>query len=307
MSLEIAAWVFFNLFVVAALAIDLGFSSKSEKSIGALEGVFRWGIWIFLAFVFCIGVYYVRGYESALNFFTGFLVEKALSIDNLFVFLTIFTYFSVEKRDMHRVLFWGVLGAIVLRAIFIFSGVVLIQKFHSFIYFFGVLVIIAGIKMAISGQESVHPEKNIFLKLFKKIIPVTKEYHGHSFFIKENNKWVATPLFIVLLMIESSDVVFAIDSVPAILAITTDPFIVYTSNIFAILGLRSIYFSLEGMFGKFHFLSYGLSAMLVFIGVKMLLSEVVSIPVEFSLGVILGILTLSISASFLFPKSEKQI
>lgn len=300
------AWVLFNLFVVAALAFDLGVLQKRQHSISFKEALCRYAVWVGLALLFAFGIYKYRGPEDGLNFLTGYLIEMSLSVDNLFVFVSIFSYFSVEKRYVHRVLFWGILGAIVLRIIFIFAGVILINKFHWVIYVFGILIILAGIKMLKGSSEEIHPEHNPVLKLFRKLMPVTNEYHGQHFFIRRGGLYWATPLFIVLLMVETSDVMFAIDSVPAILAITTDPFIVYTSNIFAILGLRSLYFALENMMQIFHYLHYGLAAILIFIGIKMLLVDIVHIPILVALGVVIGILVISIMASLVFPPKPSK-
>lgn len=297
-------WICFNLFVIAALVLDLGVFSRKQHVIGYKEALIRCAVWVALAMLFCFGIYWFKGSETALNFLTGYVIEQSLSVDNLFVFLSIFSYFAVEKKYLHRVLFWGILGAIVLRAIFIFAGVILITNFHWIIYVFGALLIFAAFKLAFGMEGEVHPEKNPVLILFRKIMPVTSDYHGDSFFVKIKARYWATPLFIVLLMVETTDVVFAIDSVPAILAITTDPFIVYTSNVFAILGLRSLYFALERMMVLFHYLQYGLAALLFFIGMKMLLSNVITIPIGVALGVIVAILATSVVASVLFPKKE---
>lgn len=301
---ESLPWILFNLFVLAALAIDLGVFQRTNHVISFKEALGRSAIWITLALLFCIGVYWTKGHETGLNFLTGYLIELSLSVDNLFVLLSIFAYFSVEKRYVHRVLFWGILGAIVLRAIFIFAGVLLLGAFHWIIYIFGALLLLAAVKMLLGPGEEIHPEKNPVLILFRKIMPVTNEYHGSHFFIKKEGRYWATPLFIVLLMVETTDVIFAIDSVPAILAITTDPFIVYTSNVFAILGLRSMYFALEKLVPMFHYLNYGLAALLAFIGIKMLLADVIHIPIYVALGVIASVLTISIVASLLFPKKN---
>lgn len=250
-----------------------------------------------LALLFNAGIYFWRGSEKALQFFTGYTVEFSLSVDNLFVFLLVFSYFKVPAQYRHKVLFWGIIGALLMRAIFIAAGITLMEKFHWMIYLFGVLLIVCGVKMVLDKDREFHPDQNPVLKLVRRFIPVSQDYKDSRFFIRQNERLLASPLLMVLLVIESSDLFFALDSVPAVLAITPDPFIVYTSNVFAILGLRSLFFALEGVMNRFSYLQYGLSAVLVFVGVKMLLSMVYSIPTGVSLAVILGILTSSIIAS----------
>jgi tellurite resistance protein TerC len=290
-------WILFNAFVFSALALDLGIFQKKSHEVGYREAIIRSIIWMTLALIFCVGIYFTRGSESALNFLAGYLLEQSLSVDNLFVFLTIFSYFAVPKQYMHRVLFWGIISAVILRAIFIFAGIILIEQFHWMIYVFGLLVIFAGFKLAAGKSEEIDIENNYILKILRKIIPVTPNYENGNFFIKKDGRLWATPLFVVLLVIETTDVMFAIDSVPAILAITTDPFIVYTSNVFAILGLRSLFFALQKMMQAFHYLHYGLAALLIFIGLKMLLSGFIHVPVLITLGVIAFILSLSVIIS----------
>lgn len=303
MQVNILWWIGFNVFVLAALMIDLGVFQKHTHVVGYREAFTRSAIWISLALLFCFGIYKTKGSESALNFLAGYLLEQSLSVDNLFVFLTIFSYFVVPKQYLHRILFWGIISAIILRAIFIFAGILLIEQFHWMIYVFGLLVIFAGIKLAYGKGEEVHPEDNFVLKNLSKIIPCTPNYENGHFFVKQGGKYLATPLFVVLVAIETTDVMFAIDSVPAILAITTDPFIVYTSNVFAILGLRSLYFALEKMMAAFHFLHYGLAAILIFIGLKMLLTDYIHIPVTVTLAVVASILSLSVIISLKTPKT----
>jgi tellurite resistance protein TerC len=290
-------WILFNAFVICALVLDLGIFQRKSHEVGYREAIIRSIIWMMLALVFCLGIYMTLGSEPAVNFLAGYLLEKSLSVDNLFVFLTIFSYFAVPKQYMHRVLFWGIVSAVILRAIFIFAGVVLLEQFHWMIYVFGLLVIFAGIKLGSGKSEEVHPENNYLLKLLRKVIPVTSDYEDGCFFVKKEGRYWATPLLVVLIAIESTDIMFAIDSVPAILAITTDPFIVYTSNVFAILGLRSLYFALQKMMQAFHYLHYGLAAILIFIGLKMLLSDFIHIPVLVTLGVVAFILSLSVIIS----------
>lgn len=258
--------------------------------------------WIALALVFNIYVYATRGSEDALNFLTGYIVEKSLSVDNLFVFLLIFTYFKVPEHLLHRVLFWGILGAIILRAFFITFGLFLIQNFHWIFYVFGAFLVYTGIKLALEKDKEYDPKSNAAIKLLQRFIPLTHEYKSGHFFVFEKGKWFATPLFLVLIAIETTDIIFAVDSIPAIIGITRDPFIVYTSNILAILGLRSLYFALSHTLTLFHYLHYGLSFILVFIGVKMLISDFFKIPVAISLGVIALVLAISIFASIRNPK-----
>jgi len=261
-------------------------------------------MWIALAAVFAVIVYFWHGRGSALEFVTGYVIELSLSVDNLFVFLLIFRYFQVPTVHQHKVLFWGILGALVMRAVFILAGVGLIRQFHWIIYVFGALLVYSGIKLFRQENAEIHPEKNPLLRLFRRWIPVTKDYQGAKFFVRRPGLY-ATPLFIVLLVVETTDVLFAVDSIPAILAITLDAFIVYTSNVFAILGLRSMYFALAGMMELFHYLHYGLSLVLIFVGGKMLVSHYYQIPTEIALGTVAGILIISVLASMVHPKKAK--
>ena len=252
--------------------------------------------------VFNTIIFFWRGQQQALEFFTGYLVEKALSVDNIFVFIMIFTYFQVPSKYQHKVLFWGILGALIMRVIFIFAGVALIEKFHFTIYLFGALLIYTGYKMFYHNNAKIEPDKNPIIRFFKKHMPVTPDLHEDNFFVKLNGKRFATPLFLVLILIETTDLIFAVDSIPAILAITQDQFIVYTSNVFAILGLRSLYFALAGVVHRFWLLSYGLAVVLVFVGIKMLLIDVYKIPIEWSLVFIATIITGSIVLSLRLRK-----
>jgi tellurite resistance protein TerC len=304
MSDQVLLWVVFNIFVLGMLALDLGVFHRKAHTIKIKEALAWSGVWIFLALLFNLGIYFWRGQESALEFLTGYLIEKSLSVDNIFVFLLIFSYFHVPPLYQHKVLFWGILGALIMRAIFIAAGVTLIQKFHWIIYLFGALLIVTGIKLALEKEKEIHPERNPALRLFRRLMPVTEEYEKARFFVKRNGRYLATPLFVVLLVVETTDVIFAVDSIPAILAITLDPFIVYTSNVFAILGLRALYFALAGMMELFHYLHYGLSAILTFVGIKMLLTYIYKIPISVALGVIAGILIVSIVSSVMFPKRK---
>jgi tellurite resistance protein TerC len=306
MSNQILLWVGFNIFVLAMLALDLGIFHRRAHIVGIKEALIWSAIWIILALTFNLGIYFWRGPETALEFLTGYLIEKSLSVDNLFVFLMIFSYFNVDSLYQHKVLFWGILGALITRAIFIATGITLIQNFHWVIYVFGAFLILTGIRMAIRKEKKIHPERNPLLKLFRRFMPVTEEYEGEKFFLKRGGRYFATPLFIVLLIVETTDIIFAADSIPAILAITLDPFIVYTSNVFAILGLRALYFALAGMMRLFHHLHYGLSAVLIFVGTKMILADIYKIRVSLALSLIAVILLISIIASMIHPQKEKK-
>ena len=264
------------------------------------------GFWIFIGLLFNFGVYLVYGSEKAVLFFTSYVVEYSLSVDNMFVFILIFTYFAVPATHQHKVLFWGILGALIMRGIFIGMGVALIQKFHFIIYIFGAFLVFTGIKIAFQKDMEVHPEKNPIIKLFRKIMPVTGEYVGSKFFVRSEKCLSATPMFVALLAVETTDVVFAVDSVPAVLAITLDPFIVYTSNVFAILGLRSLFFVLSALVRLFHYLNYGISVILVFVGMKMLIADFFKISANATLMVIAGILFLSILTSLLHKPNENN-
>ena len=299
-------WAGFLLFVLLMLALDLGVFHRKSHEVKIREALIWSAVWISLALLFNVGVYFLMGKEKAIEFLTGYVIEKSLSVDNLFVFIMVFSYFNVDTKYQHKVLFWGILGALVMRAIFIFAGVALIQQFHWIIYIFGAFLIFTGIKMLAQKDEKIEPEKNPLVRLFKRFFPVTDTMYGDRFFVKINAKTVATPLFIVLLIIEFTDLIFAVDSIPAILAISTDTFIIFTSNVFAILGLRALYFALAGIAKLFYYLKYGLSAILVFVGVKMVIAGFFKIPVMYSLLVIVSILTLSILASVIFPKTEKD-
>lgn len=299
-------WAGFLLFVLLMLALDLGVFHRKSHEVKIREALAWSAVWISLALIFNVGVYFLMGKEKAIEFLTGYVIEKSLSVDNLFVFIMVFSYFNVDTKYQHKVLFWGILGALVMRAIFIFAGVALIQQFHWIIYVFGAFLIFTGIKMLVQKDEKIEPEKNPLVRLFKRFFPVTDTTHGDRFFVKINAKTVATPLFIVLLIIEFTDLIFAVDSIPAILAISTDTFIIFTSNVFAILGLRALYFALAGIAKLFYYLKYGLSAILVFVGVKMVITGFFKIPVMYSLLVIVLILILSILASVIFPKTVKN-
>jgi tellurite resistance protein TerC len=283
------------------LVLDLVVFHRKAHKIGFREAMAWTAFWIALAAAFAVGVHFWYGKIKALEFVTGYVIEESLSVDNLFVFLLIFNYFKVPERFQHKVLFWGIIGALVMRGIFILVGVSLINRFEWIVYIFGAILIWSGITFLRGGEKEVHPENNPVLKQVRRWIPVTKDYVDGKFFVRDPGLY-ATPLFLVLLMIETTDVVFAADSIPAVLAISRDPFIVYTSNVFAILGLRSLYFALSGMMTAFHYLQYGLAIILLFIGAKMVLSNFYHIPIGIALGTVGGILVLSVVASLVFPK-----
>ena len=297
MDTPIIFWIIFNVFVLIMLALDLGVFHRKSHEITIKEALTWTFIWIFLALIFNAIIYFWKGQLKALEFFTGYLVDKALSVANIFVFIMIFAYFQVPSQYQHKVLFWGIIGALIMRVIFIFAGVALLEKFHFTIYIFGALLIYTGIKMFNHSNLKIDPEKNPVLKFFKKHMPVTPTMHEDKFFIKINGRQFATPLFLVLILIESTDLIFAVDSIPAILAITQDHFIVYTSNVFAILGLRSLYFALAGIVHRFWLLSYGLAIVLVFVGLKMIMIDLFKIPIEWSLVFIATIIAASVFLS----------
>ncbi len=299
------AWTGFIIFILAMLALDLGVFHKKNKEMSLKEALVWSGIWISLALLFNLGIFIWMGKKHALEFLTGYLIEESLSIDNLFVFLMVFSYFKVPKIYQHGVLFLGILSALVLRALFISGGISLIHRFDWVIYIFGGFLIITGIKMVTDEKKEIHPEKSIFFKLICKIFPVHNEYAGGSYFTKINGKWHITKLFTVLMVIEAADLIFAFDSIPAIIAITQNTFIVYTSNIFAILGLRSLYFALAKITDWFHYIKYALCVILIFVGTKMILSGHFKIPIHISLLVIATVLLISILASLYWPKVEK--
>ena len=299
-------WVGFNVFILAMLALDLGVFHRKSHIVSLKESLTWTAVWVCLALLFNAGVWHYAGSAKALEFFTGYVIEKSLSVDNVFVFALLFSYFAVPPLYQHKVLFWGILGALIMRAIMIAAGAVLITKFAWIIYVFGAFLILTGIKMIVKREEEIHPERNPVVRWFKKLMPVTPEYRGDKFFVRENGIRMATPLFVVLLLVEISDLIFAVDSIPAIFAVTTDPFIVYTSNVFAILGLRSLYFALAGVMDKFHYLKIGLGVVLTFVGVKMILAHTAwKIDTLVSLGVIVAILATSVVWSLLKPRKPK--
>jgi tellurite resistance protein TerC len=297
-------WILFNVGVLALLGLDL-FVLHREQRVMRFREALGWSVfWIGLAAGFAVVIYFWRGTPKTLEFITGYLVEESLSVDNLFVFLVLFQFFRVPAEYQHKVLTFGIVGALIARGAFILVGVKLIQQFHWIIYVFGAFLIYTGIKLLRSQEEDVQPEKNWILRLARRRLPVTNGYVGSKFFVTQAGRRLATPLFLVLLVVESTDVLFAADSIPAILAISRDPFIVYTSNVFAILGLRALFFALAGLIEAFHYLHYGLAAILIFIGAKMLLSAHYEIPIMVALGVVAGLLAISVIASMMFRKPK---
>jgi tellurite resistance protein TerC len=306
MSESAILWIGFNVFVLGMLALDLGVFHRKSHEITVKEALTWTAVWITFAMIFNLFVYWQFGEQKAIEYFTAYIIEKSLSVDNIFVIILIFSYFNVPKAYQHKVLFWGILGALVMRVIFIFAGIELIHKFHWLIYIFGGFLIFTGIKILFSKEAKLEPEKNPIVKLVNYLFPVTPNFHGDKFFVKIDNRQWVTPLFLVVMLIEGTDLIFAVDSIPAILAISDDPFIVYTSNVFAILGLRSLYFALAGIESYFRFLKYGLSAVLVFVGIKMCVMDYFKIPVEVSLIVIVFILGISMVASIVIKPKDKS-
>jgi tellurite resistance protein TerC len=290
-------WILFNLFILVLLALDLGLMHRKAREITVRQSLAWSAVWIALALAFDVYIYFWLGSEKALQFLTGYLIEKSLSVDNIFVFLFIFTYFGVRRAYQYKILFWGILGALVMRIVFIFAGIALIEKFHWVTYLLGALLIVSGIKMVGRKDAGVHPDRNPVLRLFGRLLPVAEEYEGDRFFVRRAGRLFATPLLVVLVVVETTDVVFAADSIPAVLAISLDPFIVYTSNVFAILGLRMLYFAMAGIMPKFRCLDVGIALILVFVGVKMLLADVVRIPVGIALAVVAAILAAAVVLS----------
>jgi tellurite resistance protein TerC len=309
-------WVVFNLAVLALLALDLGVFHRRKQVVGFREAIGWTLIWISLAGGFAVLIYFFGhsmvgsharpNSQLSLEFIAGYLIEQSLSVDNLFVFLLIFRYFQVPRHLQHDVLFWGILGALIMRAVFIVAGITLLNRFHWFIYIFGAILIYSGIKLLRQRAKEIQPETNLVLRGFRKLFPLAEDFEGSKFFVRRGQVRYATLLAVVLIVVETTDLLFATDSIPAVLAVTREPFIVYTSNVFAILGLRSLYFALAGMIEVFHFLHYGLSLILIFIGVKMLASGYVQIPIAVALEVVGGVLLISILLSLLFPKKKHR-
>jgi tellurite resistance protein TerC len=303
-------WIGFNTLVLLLLALDLGVFNRKAHAVSVREALGWSAVWVTLAIGFGGWIGLEMGRASMLEFYAGYLVEQALSVDNLFVFILIFGYFRIAPELQHRVLFWGILGALLMRGAMIGAGAVLIERFHAIIYVFGAFLVYTGIKMAFGGDSEIEPEANPVIKFVRKVLPVSSHFHGERFFIREAGpggvmRRTATPLFVVLMLVETTDVVFALDSIPAIFGVTRNPFLVYTSNVFAILGLRSMYFVLASVIGKFHLLKYGLSVVLAFVGVKMLLSEKFPISIGVSLGVVAGVLLTSVLLSLVIKPSEE--
>lgn len=306
MANSIWFWVAFNAFILGMLALDLGLLGKQEHVIKFREAVIRTSIWVGMALAFAVGLWWFEGRNAALTFLTGYLIEESLSVDNIFVMVVIFSYFGVPPLYQHRVLFWGIIGALVMRGTFIIVGAWLLSHFHFIIFVFGGLLILTGLRMAFKEEKPFDAESNKIVKLVRKFIPLSTAYDGKKFFTIRNGKRMATPLLLVLLLVEFTDLVFAIDSIPAIFAVTRDPFLVYTSNVFAILGLRSMYFLLAGVIDKFHFLRYGLAFILTFVGIKMTISDWYHIDTMVSLAVVVSGLVATIVLSLLFPKDQDE-
>jgi len=302
MSSQVLMWIGFNVFILAMLGLDLRVFHRKAHVVGVRESLLWTAFWIALSLLINLGIFFWRGSDTALEFLTAYLVEKSLSVDNLFVFLLIFSYFAVPALYQHKVLFWGILGAMVMRLAFILTGVTLIETFHWVLYVFGAFLILTSIRMALQKDRQVEPERNPVLRLFRRFLPVTGGYEGDRFFVKRAARYIATPLFVVVLVVETTDVVFAMDSIPAVLGITVDPFIVYSSNVCAILGLRALYFALAGIMRTFRYLHYGLVAVLFFIGVKMLIAEIYEIPVGIALGVVASALLVSSLLSIIWSR-----
>ncbi|HZP36131.1 MAG TPA: TerC family protein [Methylomirabilota bacterium] len=303
-------WILFNLFVLAMLAIDLFVFHRTAHEVRAREAAIWSGVWVALGVVFGGGVYAVLGRDAGLEYFTGYVIEKALSVDNIFVFVLIFGYFQVPARYQHRVLFWGIIGALLMRGVLIGAGVYLIQHFHWIIYVFGGFLVLTGLRMALRREHGFMPERNPILGLIRRMVPVTDTYYGQKFFVRRQAgrgfRVVATPLFIVLVFVETTDLIFAVDSIPAIFAITEEPFIIYSSNVFAILGLRAMYFLLAGVIHRFRYLKLGLAVVLVFVGVKMLLADIYEVPIGMSMSVIALALGTATAASLLGRSVDAQ-
>lgn len=295
-------WIAFTLFILGLLALDLGVFNRKSHIVTVKQALTWTGVWITLSMIFCAGIWKFYKPQSAVEFLTGYLVEYALSVDNIFVFLLIFGYFKVKPEHQHKVLFWGIIGALIMRALMITLGAALLHQFEWVIYIFGAFLIYTGLKLGFGGDTEVDPSHNPVINFAKRFVPVAPDFHGSKFFIIENGKRMATPLFIVLLVVETTDLVFAVDSIPAIFGVTKDPFIVYTSNIFAILGLRSLYFALSGVMDRFHYLKYALAFILAFIGLKMLVGHSpYPIPTPVALAVVVGALAIAVVASLMRP------
>ncbi|HEX7102870.1 MAG TPA: TerC family protein, partial [Nitrolancea sp.] len=302
METPIWIWLLFNVVVIGLIVLDLGVFHRKVHTESIRESAIWTIVWTLVALVFNAGIYFYAGGEPALSFLSGYVIERALAVDNIFVFMMIFTAFSVPQVLQYRALFWGIIGAIVLRAILIATGTVIIERFEWVLYFFGAFLVVTGLRMLRNEEKEIDPGNHPVVRLLRRIVPVTHEYRGARFLIRSKGSLVVTPLFVVLAVIAVSDLVFALDSIPAIFAITQDPFIVYTSNILAVLGLQAMYSMLGGIIEKFHLLKYGLAAVLAFVGVKMLAAGFYHVPIGLSLGIIVTMLTISIIASRIFPE-----
>jgi tellurite resistance protein TerC len=303
---QVALWVGFNLFVAAMLAIDLGLFHKKDHTVTPKEAGVWTAVWVTISLIFCAGIWHFWGSVPALQWLTAYVVEYSLSVDNLFVFLMVFGYFRVAPEHQHRVLFWGIVGAFLMRAVLIIAGTALVKEFHWLIYLFGAFLVFTAIKMLVSKEEAVDPEQKGIVKFARRVLPVSRQGEGSRFFLREDGRLKVTPLFLVLLVVEATDLLFALDSIPAVLGISQDPFIVYTSNVCAILGLRSLFFVVSSLMDKFHFLKVGLAAILGFVGVKMLITYFnIHVPIGISLGTIAAILAGSIVASLIWPKAPE--
>jgi len=307
MSNELLLWIGFHIFILIMLALDIGVFHKKAHVISVKEALWWSAFWIGLACLFAVGMWFYKSNVQATEFITAYVIEKSLSVDNLFIFLTIFSYFKVPEKYQHKVLFWGVLGALIMRASFIIVGVAILAEFHFIIYILGAFLVFTAFKLIFSKDDvEFKPESSWTLKLVRRFFGVSKYYHEDKFIVRKMGYTFVTPLFMVLALVETTDLVFALDSIPAVLAVSPDPFIVYTSNIFAILGLRSLYFALAGVVGLFHYLNYGLAVILSFIGVKMIISGIYKIPIELALLFVLVILLASVVISLLFPKKNNS-
>lgn len=305
LQVNIWFWVGFIAFVLVMLALDLGVFHRTPHEVKPKEAGVWVAIWVALALVFAGGLAIYAGRGVALTFLTGYVIEESLSVDNIFVMVLIFEYFRVPKNCQHRVLFYGILGALIMRGLFIAAGSALVSNFHWVLYIFGALLVVTGIRMAMKGDEEFDGEQNKVVKMVRRFLPITADYHGKHFFTMENGRRIATPLLLVLILVEFTDLIFAVDSIPAIFGVTTDPFIVFTSNIFAVMGLRSLYFLLAAVVDRFHLLKYGLAVILTFVGLKMLTERWIEIDIALSLIVILGVLAISIVASLIWQPREK--
>ncbi|MBN1204423.1 MAG: TerC family protein [Myxococcaceae bacterium] len=309
MNTQVALWVGFNVFVAAMLAIDLGVFHKKDHAVSPKEAGAWTGVWVTISLIFCAGIWYFSGREPALQWLTAYVVEYSLSVDNLFVFLMVFGYFRVALEHQHRVLFWGIIGAFIMRAVLIIAGTALVKEFHWLIYLFGAFLVFTAVKMFFSKEDDdADPEQKLVVRFSRRVLPVASQGQGSRFFTREDGRLKVTPLFLVLLVVEATDLLFALDSIPAVLGISTDAFIIYTSNVCAILGLRSLFFVVASLMDKFHFLKVGLSGILGFVGVKMLITYFnIHVPIAISLLVIAGILAASIVASLIWPKAPEAL